>query len=72
MRLLLKKWDSEFNPVVALVGLGWLVGGVYGLCLLRHAFRHPIVLVLAAIPAVCGLMGGVVLVREYQLWSKGR
>ena len=72
MRLLWKKWDSEFNLVVALVGLGWLLGGVYGLGLLRHSFRHPIVLVVAAIPAVCALMGAVVLVREYQLWSKGR
>ena len=31
MRLLWESWDSEFNPVVALVGLGWLVVGVYGL-----------------------------------------
>jgi len=54
------------------VGFGWFVGGVYGLGLLRHAFRHPIVLVVAAIPAVLALMGAVVLVREYQLWSKGR
>ena len=57
---------------MALVGFGWFVGGVYGLGLLRHAFRHPIVLVVAAIPAVLALMGAVVLVREYQLWSKGR
>jgi len=72
MRLLWKKWDCEFNPVVALFGLVFLVAGVYGLGLLRHACRHPVVLVVAAIPAVCALMGTVVLVREYQLWSKGR
>ena len=72
MRLLWKQWDSEFNPIVALVGLGWLLGGLYGLGLLLHSFRHPIVLVVAAIPAVLAVMGVVVLVRQYQLWSKRR
>ncbi len=72
MRLLWKEWDSAFNPVVALVGLAWLLGGVYGLGLMRHALRHPLVLVIAAIPAVLALMGGIVLVRQFQLWSKGR
>ena len=69
MRLIWKKYDSKFDPIVTLVGVGFLVGGVYGLALLGHALRKPIVWVLAAIPLVCAAMGVVTLVREYRLWK---
>jgi hypothetical protein len=30
MRLIWKKYDTEFNPTVTVVGAALLVGGVYG------------------------------------------
>jgi hypothetical protein len=69
MRLIWKKYDSEFNPVVTLVGLGFLLGGVYGVALLSHALRQPLVWIVPAIPVLTGVMGAVTLVREYQLWK---
>jgi hypothetical protein len=56
MRLIWKKFDSAFNPVLTLVGVGFALGGLYGLALLRHAFQHPIVLIVAAIPALSAVM----------------
>jgi hypothetical protein len=70
MRLIWKKYDSAFDPVVTLVGLGFFVGGVYVVALLGHALRDPIVWVLAAIPFLTAVMGFITLVREYQLWKK--
>ena len=69
MRLIWKKHDTKFDPVVTLVGLGFLVGGAYGLALARHALRHPLVWIVAAIPLLAGVMGVLILVREYQLWK---
>lgn len=69
MRLIWKKYDSKFDPVVTLVGLGLLFGGVYGVALLSHALRHPLVWIVAAIPLLAAVMGVVTLVREYQLWK---
>jgi hypothetical protein len=69
MPLIWKKYDSKFDPVVTLFGLGFLLGGAYGVVLIRHALRHPIVWVVAAIPLMAGVMGVVTLVREYQLWK---
>jgi phosphate/sulfate permease len=68
MRLIWKKFDSKFDPVVTVVGIGLALGGLYGIALLRHAFQHPIVLILAAIPALAGVMGILVVVREFQLF----
>ena len=69
MRLIWKKYDSKFDPIVTLVGAGFFVAGVYGLALIGHALRNPVAWVLAAIPLVCAVMGVVTLVREYQLWK---
>ena len=69
MRLIWKKYDTEFDPVVTLVGLVFLVGGVYGVALLSHALRHPLVWLVAALPLLTAVMGAVTLVREYQLWK---
>ncbi len=38
MGLLWKKYDSEFNPTVTVVGAACLVGGVYGLALIAMLF----------------------------------
>jgi len=54
MRLIWKKYDTKFDPVVTLVGLGLLVVGAYGIALLRHALRHPIVWFIAVLPLLAG------------------
>jgi len=68
MRLIFKKFDSTFNPVVTVVGIGSALGGLYGIALLRHALQHPIALIFAAIPALAVVMGVVTVVREIQLF----
>jgi predicted cation transporter len=68
MRLIWKKFDSTFDPVLTLVGIGFALGGLYGIALLRHALRHPIVLIVAVIPALLGVMGVLIVVREVQLF----
>jgi hypothetical protein len=70
MRLIWKKYDSKFDPVVTAVGLGFLFCGAYGVALVGHALRHPIVWIVAALPLLAGVMGIVTLVREYQLWKR--
>jgi hypothetical protein len=69
MRLIWKEYDSKFDPVVTLVGLGLFLGGGSGVALLSHAVRHPLAWIVAAIPLLAGVMGAVTLVREYQLWK---
>jgi predicted cation transporter len=71
MRLIWKKFDSTFDPVLTLVVVGCALAGLYGLALLRHAFQHPIVLIVAAIPALFSVMGVLIIVREVQLF-RGR
>jgi hypothetical protein len=71
MRLIWKKYDSEFSFVLTVVGLGYLAGGLCMFALLSTALRkHPISWLLAGIPLSVGVVGGaVILVREYQLWK---
>ncbi len=69
MRLIWKKYDSEFNPVVAAVGLFAVFAGVYALVLMRHALLQPVVWALAAVPLLAAVIGAITLVREYQLWK---
>jgi hypothetical protein len=69
MRLIWKKYDSNFDPVVTVVGLGFVGGGAYGLALLVVALRDPFAWLIAAIPLLMGIMGVLILVREYQLWK---
>ncbi len=70
MRLIWKKFDSAFDPVVTIVGVGFVVGGAYGMALLRHALQHPIVLVVAAIPTLLAVMGVLIVFREVQLFRE--
>lgn len=69
MRLIWKKYDSEFNPTVAVIGAACLVGGVYGLAVIALALRNPVVWFFATIPLVAVFLGVITLIREYQLWK---
>jgi hypothetical protein len=69
MRLIWKKFDSTFDPVLTLVGVVFALGGLFGLALLRHAFQHPILLIVAAIPVLLAVMGVLIVVREVQLFK---
>ena len=66
-----KKFDSTFDPGLTMVGVGFALGGMYGLALLRHAFQHPYVLIVVAIPALLAVMGVLIVIREVQLF-RGR
>ena len=70
MRLVWKKYDSAFNPVLTVVGVGFLLAGAYGMALLRHDLRYPIVLLVAVIPTVATVMGALIVVREVQLFRQ--
>lgn len=70
MRLIWKKYDSKFDPIVTLVGLGFVVGGIYGIAILSPALRRPISWVIATLPFLAAVMGILTLVREYQLWKQ--
>lgn len=69
MRLIWKKYDSKFDPIIAAVGAWFVVCGLYGVVLLGRAFRHLAVWALAAVPFLLAVMGVLILVREYQLWN---
>ena len=69
MRLIWKKYDSEFNPILMVVGAAFLVGGVSVLAQIAHALGDPVVWVFAAVPLIAALIGVITLVREYQLWK---
>ncbi|HEU5452264.1 MAG TPA: hypothetical protein VFU76_09780 [Terriglobales bacterium] len=69
MRLIWQKYDSAFDPIVTLVGLGFFIGGAYGVSLLAGAVvRHPVVAIIAAVPLIMAIVGVLTLLREYQLW----
>jgi hypothetical protein len=51
MRFIWKKYDSSFNPQVALVGLGSLLVGAYGTAeLAAPALRYPILWIFVPSP----------------------
>jgi hypothetical protein len=70
MRLIWKKYDSAFDPVLTVVGVVFLFVGAYGMALFRHALRHPIVLLVAVLPALFAVMGALIVVREIQLFRQ--
>jgi hypothetical protein len=70
MRLIFKKWDSAFDPIVTVVGVLFVFVGGYGMQLLRHCLQHPILLVVAAIPTLVAAMGILIVVREVQLFRE--
>jgi hypothetical protein len=68
MRLIWKQFDATFDPVLTLVGVGFTVGGLYALTLIRHVLQHPIILIVAAIPALVAVMGVLIIIGELQLF----
>jgi len=69
MRLIWKKYDTKFNFVMTGVGVGFFIGGVYGVVELTDVLRHPLAWLLAAIPFLFAIMGLVTILRQYQLWK---
>lgn len=45
-----KKQSRTFDPILTVIGIGFTLAGLYGIALLRNAFRHPVILIVAAIP----------------------
>ncbi len=73
MRLIWKKYDGTFDPIVAGVGVGFLLGGLYGVSLLvSTVLRHTIAIIVVAIPAVMAVAGALIIVREVQLYRPQR
>jgi hypothetical protein len=70
MRLIWKKHDSTFDPVLTGVEAVFLLAGAYGIALLRHALQHPIVLLVAAIPTLMAVMGAPIVIHEVQLFKQ--
>jgi hypothetical protein len=70
MRLIWKKHDSTFDPILTGVGVMFLLAGAYGIALLRHALQHPIILLVAAIPTLMAVMGALIVVREVQQFKQ--
>ena len=73
MQLLPEEWNSAFNPVVAAVGVVFLICGICGLGLfIRPAFHHPAALVPGAIFGVFAVMGALIILRQFHLRSYRR
>jgi hypothetical protein len=70
MRLFPINFDATFNPVVMLMGVLFVLTGLYAVALFRHALQHPIVLVVAAIPALFAVIGVLIVIREIQLFRR--
>ena len=70
MRLIWKRYDSEFDPIVTAVGLTLLFVGGYMFVLLVRFLRNPVIWVLAAVPLLASTMGAITVIREYQLWKQ--
>ena len=69
MRLLWKKYDRAFHPIIATVGLGFFGFGVWGVVSLRRAPLSPVLWPFYAIPLCALFIGIVIVIREYELWK---
>jgi hypothetical protein len=68
MRLVWKEHD-EYNPVLVLVGVIFLFGGGYVLIFLPGS---GLVWLIRAIFGIAFAMGAILLIRQFQLWRRGR
>ena len=67
MRLIFKKYDSEFQPIVMVFGLFLAVASSYGA--LQFGFSGPVVLWVLRTPFyLAAAMGILIVIREIQLW----
>ena len=65
----LEEDDSEFDPIVTLVWLGFSSWWRVRRGAPRPCYARSVVWILAGIPLVMGVVGFVILVRENQLWE---
>jgi hypothetical protein len=68
MRLLWKKYDSEYAPLLLLHGVFYVIGGSYMLFLIGFNLEWPI-WVVRCIPLTFIAMGVTIIVRQMQLRS---
>lgn len=68
MKLLPKDWD-EYNPVLVLMGAGFLVASGYPL-LFMPGWSIAITWLVRGIFAIGAAMGCIILIRQIQLWRK--
>jgi hypothetical protein len=68
MKLVPKEFD-EYNPVVLLMGAGFVVVGGYPLLMLPGP---PIVWVIRGVCGAFFAIGLIIVVRQFQLWKKHR
>jgi TRAP-type C4-dicarboxylate transport system permease small subunit len=71
MKLVPKQFD-EFNPVVILMGVVFLLAGGYPLLMMPMIWGPPIVWLPRGIFGVFFVIGFVILARQLQLWRRGR
>ncbi len=62
---------DEYNPVLVLMGAGFVVAGGFGL-LIMGVSGPPIGWLLRGIPAIFVAMGAIILIRQFQLRRMGR
>ena len=70
MKLVPKDWD-EYNPVLVMMGLGFMCAGGYALSFM--GVKGPLIVwLLRGIPAIFSAMGLIILIRQFQLWRRQR
>lgn len=68
MKLVPKQWD-EYNPVVLLMGAGFVFGSGYALSFM--GVSGPLIVWLVRGPfAIMAAIGSIILIRQLQLWRR--
>jgi len=66
---LVPKGYNEFNPVLVLMGVFFIVAGGYGLAIMGGS-GPAIVWLLRGIPAVFLAIGAIMVIKQIQLWRR--
>ncbi len=70
MKLVPKQWD-QYNPVLVLMGVVFVLGGGYALAIM--GVSGPLIgWLIRAIFAIPAALGSIILIRQFQLWRKRR
>jgi hypothetical protein len=67
---LVPKGHDEYNPVLGLMGVLFVVAGSFGVLIL--GFSGPLITwLLRGIPAIFVAVGSIILIKQVQLWRRG-